>query len=444
MSVARNAAAQIAATGSDETDLIQTAIDRLSAAGGGRLQLEAGRHVCAGLRLADGVDLHLAEGAVLAPVPDYAAYAANTVGVIAEDSDRAMIVAKGARNIAISGAGRIEAGGAAFAIADDAAMGTFVPAARRPRVAVFEDCAGVAIADVTVSRSPMWTWHMVACNGVAVRNIVVDNDRRMPNTDGFVVDSCSDVLIEDARIDTADDGIVLKTSKLANGIGAMRDVRVRRVSVSSQSCALKIGTETFGDIEDIVFEDCVIRDSNRALGLFSRDGGRLARVRFSRISVDCHETLDGFWGSGEALTVNIVDRRPDSRPAGAITDLVVEDVTGSMEGAINLIAAAPAGISTIRLSRIDLRQRPGRLGTGRTYDLRPTPADLAPSPDAAGRANAWVRGADGKVVGLTAYPNGMPGVYAKSIKDLTMDDVKISRPHPLPADWNKAIKVIEA
>ncbi|MBY5813966.1 glycoside hydrolase family 28 protein, partial [Rhizobium leguminosarum] len=81
----------------DDTVRLQAAIDGLSAAGGGRVELMAGIHVCRGLQLRSGVELHLAAGAILRPVPDYAAYTHTSVSVIAEKSDRAMIVAKDAR-----------------------------------------------------------------------------------------------------------------------------------------------------------------------------------------------------------------------------------------------------------------------------------------------------------------------------------------------------------
>ena len=45
---------------------------------------------------------------------------------------------------------------------------------------------------------------------------------------------------------------------------------------------------------------------------------------------------------------------------------------------------------SLRLTRVRLAQVPGNLGTGRAYDLRPGPADLAPAHEAAGRANGLV------------------------------------------------------
>ncbi|PIP00176.1 glycoside hydrolase family 28 protein [Pleomorphomonas carboxyditropha] len=435
----------VEATGGDATAVLQAAIDRTSAEGGGVVRLLAGEHIAGGLCLRSGVELNLAEGAVLRPIPDYDAFAGTTVSVIAEKSDRGMVVARGARDVALTGPGRIAAGGGRFIVGEEAAMGTFVPATYRPRVVVFESCRGVRLENLAVDDSPMWTLHLVDCEDVTVRKVRVSNNRRLPNTDGLVLDACRRALIEDVVISTADDGICLKTSAGPDGeaIGRCEDILVRRAEVASLSCALKVGTESFGDFSNIVFEDCRVVDSNRGLGLFSRDGGRISNVRFSRIDVDCRETPDGFWGSGEGLTVTVLDRRP-SRRAGAVEDLVVEDITGRMQGAIALVSASEAGIRNVSLARIHLVQTPGDLGTALRYDMRPTGADLAPAPNAAGRANAWTLGADGRVVGLVDYPGGLPAVFVKGVEGLSTEDVVIGRPEPLPVGWNSADIVRQA
>jgi polygalacturonase len=433
---------KVAPAAGNATAAIQRAIDAAHEAGGGRVVLMAGKHASGGLRLLSGVELNLGDGAVLEFAADYDAYAANVVSVIAEQSDRAMLVAQGAQDVAVTGSGEIRAPGRAYIVGDDAEVDTFIPAKFRPRVLVFEDCVGVTLSGFTIADSPMWTMHLVACATVVVTGVKVSNDRRLPNTDGLVIDSCHNVLVEHVQIETADDGVCLKTTRRAAGIGSCADIKVRHCTVSSQSCALKIGTESFGDVRRVVFEDCAVVESNRALGIFSRDGGVIADVRFSRIAVECHETADGFWGSGEALTVTVVDRRA-ALPAGAVTGLVVEDITGVMEGAINLISTSDAGIAGVRLSRIALTQRPGRLGTARRYDLRPTPADLAPAAGQAGRANAWTKGADGMVVGLVDYPGGMPGLFADGVSGLVLESVEITRPEGETQGWGEPMMVLE-
>lgn len=418
----------------DATANLQAAIDKVSAAGAGRVSLAPGLHICGGLRLKSGVNLHLEAGAVLRPQASYDAFAANIASVIAEDSDRAILMAQGASDFSISGKGIIEAPGATYVNSYDAEIGTYLPATLRPRVLVLEDCTNVVLCGIRIVDSPMWSIHLVACRGVKVTGMTVANDLRMPNADGLIIDSCADVEVRDVDISTAADGVSLKTSRRAQ-IGACTNVSVHACRINSQSCALKIGSESFGDFDNVVFEDCTIVGSNRALGIFSRDGGRISNVRVSRISVDCHETRDGFWGSGEAVTVNVVDRRAE-HPAGPIEGLVIEDISGTVEGAINLVAAAAAGIRDVRLSRITITQRPGSRGTARRYDLRPTSAYLAPPPGAKGRANAWMRGEDGRILGLVDYPGGLPGLFAKGVEGLVLDGVEIQRPTNLPSGWN--------
>ena len=430
----------------DATAALQAAMEA-AAAKGEALRLAAGRHACAGLKLPSGLDLRFSAGAVLVFAESYEAYAANEVGIEAEQSSRAMITAKDATNISITGPGLISAPGPAYVTGRLEDMGTLVPAASRPRVMVLENCKGVTLADFSVEASPMWTLHFVECEGLRISGLSVTNDLEMPNTDGMVLDACREVRVERCRISTADDGIVLKTSARLDGApaGACRDIVVADCDIESRSCALKLGTESHGDFENIEFRDCRILGSNRALGIFSRDGGKVRNIAFRRIGLSCEETPEGFWGSGEAVTITVLDRRPLGTPggkaAGDVRDVVFEDISGRMEGAVNLIADKPGAISGLRLSRIRLVQADGAW-RGHYYDVRPTAADLAPSPDAAGRANAWVKGADGKVIGLVPYPGGMPGLYAHNVEGLVLEDVVIERPLPLPQGWYAQEQVV--
>lgn len=424
------------AVAGDRTIALQQAID-VAAATGVPLELGPGEHLSGALRLRSGLDFRLGEDAVLRFVPEYEAYLSNHVEVTAEDSNAAMMLATGASHIRIGGPGRIEAPGPAFITGRLDDMGTYVPARQRPRVLVMQACTDIVLEGFSIHASPMWTIHLVDCRRVRVEGVSVDNDREMPNTDGIVIDACEDVLVRGCTIATADDGIVLKTSQRPDGgaLGCCRNIAVEKSGIESRSCALKIGTETHGDIENVRFVDCEVERSNRAIGIFSRDGGHIRNMVFRRIRLEARETPDGFWGSGEAITVNVVDRRRASRPAGRIEGIVFEDIEGSMEGAVNLVADGRAGIGNVRLTRVSIHQVDGPL-RGHRYDMRPTHFDLAPSPDAAGRANAWVKGADGEVIGLVAYPDGMPALFSSSVENLVLEDVRFDRPSPLPGGWN--------
>ncbi|TPW27190.1 glycoside hydrolase family 28 protein [Martelella alba] len=425
-----------------DTLSLQEALDH-AAAQGAQLVLTEGVHDCGALVLRSGLDLELAAGAVLRFSPDIDAYSGNRTDVIAEDSFVSLMMAQHVSDIRIGGQGRIEAPGKNFIAGRADGMGTHIPARYRPRVLVIQNCENITLEGLTVHNSPMWTLHMIASRNVKIDGVTVDNDREMPNTDGVVIDACQNVRVVNCHIATADDGVVLKTSRLADGsaAGICRDILVENCHVESFSCALKIGTESRGDFENIIFSDCVIENSNRAIGIFSRDGGAVRNFIARRIRVDARQTPDGYWGSGEAITVNVVDRRA-SEPAGAIENAVFEDIEGTMEGAINIVADGAAGIHNLRLSRIRIEQRQGTY-KGISYDMRPTRFDLAPAATADGRANAYVKDEAGNVIGLVAYPGGMPALYVSRAPDLSLEDVSFLRPSVLPEGWNAQEIVIE-
>ena len=423
----------------EATRALQTALD-CALDGPLHLTLAAGTHRTGGLRLHSHTVLELAEGATLAFLPDYDAYAQTQVAVQAEDSNRAMLTATGAEALRIIGKGRIACDGAArFSRGLDAEMGTRIPNALRPRVLVLDGCRDVEVSGIEIVDSPMWTLHFVNCADLRLTGLRIDNDRQMPNTDGIVIDGCADVAISGCEIRTADDGIVLKTSARIGGgtVAPCRNVRVTDCVIESRSCALKIGTESFADFEDIAFSGCRIEASNRALGIFSRDGGTVRGVTFEDIALDCHETPSGYWGSGEPVTITVLDRRPELRPAGEVADVTIRRLTGTAPGALNFHAERPGMIRNIALEDIALDQSPGPIGTALCYDLRPSPADLIPSDtDAGGRINAWRIGADGRVIGLCNYPGGLPAVFASGVAGLSLTRVAVTRPDPLPPHWS--------
>ncbi len=424
--------------GADITDALQASIDTAHARGGGRVVLPAGVWDCGAVRLLDNTELHLSEGAILKASTDYADYVAGTVSVVAENSDRALITARGARNVAITGPGWIDGQGNAWCEGDTLVRGVRWAAEHRPRIIVLEACQEVRIHRLNIRAAPMWTIHLVGCRDVRVEDCVIRNDMLMPNTDGVNFDGCQDGLVRDCAIEAADDCICVKTSDVSDAALAQPSERitVTGCTLRSNSCAIKIGTETHRDIRDISIAECMIAESNRAFGVFSRDGGMIERIRFARSSVDCHWTPDGFWGNGEAVTINAVPRRPGRLP-GDVRDIVVEGIRGAMESAITLVGMPERPLRRISLEDLSLDQVPGTGSVVPELDLRPTAADLADHHDpAVGRRNAWMLDGNGRVIGLAPYPDGLPGLWAEHVDGLTCRSVEIRRPNPLPVDWN--------
>lgn len=277
-----------------DTEIFQKALDTLSQAGGGTLVVESGKYYLGGLRMGSNTCLWLSPGAELIVSDNYADFTQAVALSRAECSDRAFLYALDAENISICGGGTIygNADGWFSSSVDD--MGYRTPAEQRPRMILLENCQRVRLENICIHHAPMWTIHLVSCSQVVMDGITVDNDLTMANTDALDIDSCQQVHVANSFFSAADDAICLKTTDKPAAIQRpLRQVTIVNCTLRSKSCAFKIGTETWQDIEDIVVSNCTIYDSNRGIGLISRDGGRLRRMLFTSMTLSvaapaCH------------------------------------------------------------------------------------------------------------------------------------------------------------
>lgn len=257
-----------------DTAGIQSAIDSCHAAGGGTVRVGPGRYLTGTLTLKSGVTLHLCRGAVLlgsTNLDDYpkrkAAYRSYTDNY----TDRALIYAEGARDIAISGEGVIDGQGAAFS-------GEYLV---RPYMLRFVSCEGVALEDVTLRDGAMWTVHFLACDRVYVRGVTI-RSRCNKNNDGLDIDSSSNVRISDCDISSGDDAIVLKSTSAR----PCRNVTITNCVLSTDCNALKMGTESNGGFQNIAISNCAIYDTRLGgLALEMVDGGVMDGVTVSNITM---------------------------------------------------------------------------------------------------------------------------------------------------------------
>ena len=88
------------------------------------------------------------------------------------------------------------------------------------------------------------------------------------------------------------------------------------------------------------------------------------------------------------------------------------------------------------LSNVQLRQVVATTEQGH-YDVRP-PCNPA-SPNGMGRDNAYkMDSLTGLAYGVAAYPDGLPGVFARGVENLQLHNITIVHPQPLPAGWHTA------
>jgi len=305
------------------TTAVREAIAACAAAGGGRVVVPAGTWPTGAIRLLSGVELHLAEGAVLRFSTDPADYLPMVLtrfeGVECMNF-APLIYALDASDVAISGKGKLDgqadwsnwwnwisrndetivAGrkAAQTRLAEMAAKD--VPVEQRtmgiggylrPSFIQTYRCRNVLIDGPTIVGAPMWVIHPVLCNNVTVRNVVVHS--LGPNNDGCDPESCRDVLIEGCDFTTGDDCIAIKSGRNRDGrrVGVpSEDIVVRNCRMRDGHGGVSLGSEASGGIRNIYVRDCQMGgpDLLRALRLKSNShrGGYIENVMFRDVMVD--------------------------------------------------------------------------------------------------------------------------------------------------------------
>jgi hypothetical protein len=257
-----------------DTAAIQAAVDACHGAGGGTVWTPPGRYLTGTIRLLDNVTLHLEPGAVLLgstnlddypPIPgEYRSYTDNY-------TDKSLIRADGAQNIAITGKGIIDGQGAAF-------TGEYKV---RPYMIRFVECRDITMRDVTLQHGAMWTVHFLACEAVNVDAVTI-RSRCNKNNDGLDIDSCRNVRVSNCDISSGDDAIVLKSTSARS----CELVTINNCVLSTAGNALKMGTESNGGFQHVAISNCVIYDTNIAgIALEIVDGGVMDGVVISNIAM---------------------------------------------------------------------------------------------------------------------------------------------------------------
>jgi polygalacturonase len=298
------------------TDFIQRAIDACSESGGGTILVPPGRFLTGTLWLRSNVTLHLEPGATLAGVHDVAAFPvwASKWEGRAEPSHAGLIAAEDADNIAVTGRGTIDGGGAFWwDLFRRDALPHF-----RPRLIRVVDCRNVLLDGITLTNSPAWTVNPVACDNVTLTRLTVRNPADSPNTDGINPDSCSNVRISDCHIDVGDDCVTIKSGKEDDGRSELRpceNVAITNCTMLRGHGGVVLGSEMSGGIRNVVISNCVFVGTDRGIRLKSRRGrgSSIQNLRADNIVMDgvlCPLVINLFYGCDAWDQPKVIDRNP--------------------------------------------------------------------------------------------------------------------------------------
>ena len=345
-----------------DTAAIQRAIDEAAAVGGGAQVLVRGgrRYLIGTLELKAGIDFHLADDAEL------------VVSTRQEDYvGRAVLAARNADNLRISGTGNIDGRALEFLTQYDKNDEWYLPVDWRPKMFVLTACKGLEIRDLTFSKAPEWGLHMLGCEHVLVENLRVRNYLDVPNCDGIDPDHCRDVEIRKCHIVCGDDAIVVKATRQTEDFGPSANITVKDCILQTQDSGVKIGTETTQDIHDIRFERCEIRSSCRGLTIQLRDEADVYNIDFRDIKFISKYHSDPWWGRGEAISFTAIPRTPETK-VGRIHDVRVRNVTGRAENSVRISGSKESRISRVTMEDVSVTLDRWTRYKGGLFDNRPT------------------------------------------------------------------------
>lgn len=274
----------------EQTAVIQAAIND---PGRSEVVLGPGLWLRGPLLLRSGLTLRLVKGAILRALPkpeSYPHYSHPVVSRMDAYPRRAFLFGHNLEDITLGGEDLIDFSGEHPAFQDKIG-----DSPDRPYGILLVACRRVRLDGLHLRNSAYWMIRLLRCRDVALRDLNVFNHANL-NNDGLDIDSCEDVIVTGCRIDSSDDGIVLKSETPA----PCRNVIVADCLVSSHASAIKLGTASLGGFENVLVHHCIIRPSRSSemhhcfgywrgmtgIDVSSVDGGHSRDIHFDHISME--------------------------------------------------------------------------------------------------------------------------------------------------------------
>ena len=435
------------------TAAIQTAIDAVAMGGGGQLLFPKGRFLTGSVILKSGVELCFQKNSVLLGSTNPADYRGL-------NRWKALILADGQTNISISGQGIIDGQGRQLALNIDSLFhsGALDPKDynqrrkrpnenTRPQILEFVKCKNIRITGVTLKNSSCWVQTYDLCEEVLIDRIRVDSDAYW-NNDGIDISDCKDVRITRCLVNSADDGICLKSHDPNH---RNENIYIGDCTVRSSANALKLGTASAGGFKNIRIENIRVHDTFRAaIALESVDGGTLEDVHVDHlrasntgnaifIRLGHRDTTDKIGVLRNVTIKNVHVQIPFDRPDARY------DLRGPEPGYFHnpfpcaIVGLPKRPVENVRLENIKI-SFPGRGNDGLAVlpldRLKDVPEVESEYPEYSmfGELPAWgfyVRHVDGlkmKNVCLQARKKDFrPAIVFDEVKDLNLETVKTSK-----------------
>jgi polygalacturonase len=372
----------------DDAAAIQKAIDACVEAGGGRVLFTAPfTYMSSPFNLKSNIDFHIQGGAKVLANPDEKMY---TRSAFRQNPGEGTIWIGGEnlQNVTISGNGEIDGNGISFMgaeLEDSYELKPFNTLDPRPHVLTIIGGKNIRIKDIKIGNSAYWTVHLIGCDDVVISGITLLNSLKVRNSDGIDLDHSKNVRISDCYIESGDDCICLKNRREYEEFGACENITVTNCTMTSRSCAIKIGSENMDTVRQVVFNNCIIKKSNRGIGIQNRDEGVVSDVIFSNMIIEGHLFSDVWWGKAEPIYVTAYRRAKINHkdanwrfPKGAtegrvgkVMNIYFSNIRCNSENGVYVSAESPDKIENIYFDQVDITINKTTTIPGGMYDRRP-------------------------------------------------------------------------
>lgn len=364
------------------TAAIQKAIDEASAAGGGVVEIPAGKFRSGSIFLKRGVELHLAEGGVLFGsdnIEDYPKINTRIEGHF-EPWRMALVNAQQLDRVRITGKGILDGNGLTYWEAFWARRRANARATNleveRPRLMFIDRCTDVQITGVSLQDSGFWNLHLYKCREVLIDGIRITiptshkTGVRGPSTDGIDVDSSQNVTIRNSYISNHDDNIALKGTKgpLADQDAdspPVENILVENVEVGDGNGLITCGSEATL-IRNVTVRNCRMTGNATMLTLKLRPD---TPQHYENI------TMDGITLAGNGRLLNVAqwtqffDLKGHPMPSRKINNVTLRNIKGEYGSFGTLRGNAGDVIRDITLENVEVKLNNDRLALGPTENL---------------------------------------------------------------------------
>lgn len=287
------------------TAIIQKAIDQVNKSGGGKVIIPSGMFLSGSIILKSNVTLHLESGATLLGSTDIHQYTKI-------NSWKALILADKQENISITGLGTVDGQGEKLALNIDSLFHvgeldiqyTFrrmrPSESERPQIINFSECKNVLVSGVEIKNASSWVQTYKKCIDLTIDKVTV-NSTTYWNNDGMDIDDCKNVKITNCYVNSADDGICLKS----HDIKSYNDnIYIANCVVRSSANAIKFGTASHGGFKNVKVEGITVYDTYRsAIAIESVDGGHIENIEIDHVVAT---------NTGNAIFIRLGERRPEN------------------------------------------------------------------------------------------------------------------------------------